>query len=193
MLNSDTFASAAVYYGMVEEIDHWVGKLLDVLEAKGQFDNTMIIFTSDHGEMLGSHGTSGKRFLLEEGVRVPLIVSLPKQGQRESEIKPVTNPVSHLDLFSTILDYLGAPKRLNKSDGESLRRFIEKTSYNKDFDETVVVAEYDFREPRSKQKLSGAFGEEPSLMVRKGPFKLILPRASVSPIPDMMYDLKSDP
>jgi arylsulfatase A-like enzyme len=51
---------------MVEEIDHWVGELLDVLEVKGQFDNTMIIFTSDHGEMLGSHGTSGKRFLLEE-------------------------------------------------------------------------------------------------------------------------------
>src|SRR5690606_25469348 len=72
----------ASYYGMIERIDEQVGRLLDVLEETGQRDDTLVIFTSDHGEMLGDHGllTKGCRFY-EGAVRVPLIISWPLRFQ----------------------------------------------------------------------------------------------------------------
>ena len=83
----------AAYYAMIELIDDNVGRLLAALEETGQRQNTVIIFTSDHGEMLGDHGliTKGCRFY-EGAVRVPLIISWPRQFplQKEpnSEISP---------------------------------------------------------------------------------------------------------
>ncbi len=68
----------ASYYGMVELIDEQVGRMLDALEATGQREDTLVIFTSDHGEMLGDHGLTGKGCRFYEGlVRVPLIISGP--------------------------------------------------------------------------------------------------------------------
>ena len=68
----------ASYYGMVTLIDQQVGRMLEALETTGQRDDTVVIFTSDHGEMLGDHGLTGKGCRFYEGaVRVPLIVSWP--------------------------------------------------------------------------------------------------------------------
>ncbi|MFO7870356.1 MAG: sulfatase-like hydrolase/transferase [Kiritimatiellia bacterium] len=72
----------ASYYGMIELIDENVGRILDELERTGQRENTVVIFTSDHGEMLGDHGLTLKGCRFYEGaVRVPLIVSCPGQFQ----------------------------------------------------------------------------------------------------------------
>jgi arylsulfatase A-like enzyme len=66
----------ASYYGMIELIDENIGRMLDALEATGQRDNTVVIFTSDHGEMLGDHGLTLKGCRFYEGLaRVPLIIS----------------------------------------------------------------------------------------------------------------------
>jgi arylsulfatase A-like enzyme len=55
----------AIYYGMVEELDQWIGKILDRLESRpGTAKNTMIVFTSDHGDLMGAHGMVGKGVLL---------------------------------------------------------------------------------------------------------------------------------
>jgi arylsulfatase A-like enzyme len=155
----------ALYYAMVEEVDYWVGQILDAVDRLGVRNQTVIIFTSDHGVMLGGHGLTGKQLLLEEAVRVPLIVSLP-QGM-EGAGTTITEPVSHLDLHATILDYLGAAN-LDKSDGTSLRRFIEGRSYNKDYDEAMVVVESDFRVPGKSTQFNRAFGKQPNFMIRKG-------------------------
>ncbi|MEZ4707752.1 MAG: sulfatase-like hydrolase/transferase [Caldilineaceae bacterium] len=73
----------ASYYAMIEQIDHEFGRLLDYLEESGQRKNTIVIFTSDHGEMLGDHGLILKGCRLYEGlVRVPLIVSWPGHFQQ---------------------------------------------------------------------------------------------------------------
>jgi arylsulfatase A-like enzyme len=66
-----------VYYALIEEIDDWVGKLLDVLDAAGATSNTMIIFTSDHGEMLGAHAMRGK-------VRTKLVVPSSEKKRNSS-------------------------------------------------------------------------------------------------------------
>jgi arylsulfatase A-like enzyme len=89
---------AAVYYALVEEVDTWVGHLIDQLNLSGLANQTMVVFTADHGEMLGAHELRGKGNLYEEATHVPLIMSFP--GEIPS-VKVVSEPVSHLDVFAT--------------------------------------------------------------------------------------------
>ncbi len=66
----------AIYYGMISFMDHWIGKTLDALEKSGQLDNTLIVFTSDHGHFIGQHGLVAKGpFHYEDVVRVPFIAA----------------------------------------------------------------------------------------------------------------------
>jgi arylsulfatase A-like enzyme len=150
----------AAYYAMIEEVDAWVGRLVSVLDQQGLRQSTLIIFTSDHGEMMGAHGMMNKAILLEEAARVPLIMSA---GNLEKNVT-ITVPVSQLDLYSTILDYLGA----EEADGTSVRRFIRNRSSNSEFDERAVVVELDERFPVTGQQFSMPIGEIPNYMIRKG-------------------------
>jgi len=180
----------AAYYALIEEIDHWIGRILDKLRDVGMLDDTMIVFTSDHGEMLGAHGLHQKQKFYEEAARVPLIISLPQQITPGLVIKQFA---SHQDIFATVLDYLGGSE-FDDSDGRSLRRYIEGTSYNSMYDEHTVVSEFDNRVPKSSTSWSYWTHEElPNFMIRKGNFKLILPRKSVQPKLHMMYNLQDDP
>ena len=95
----------AAYYAEIELIDDQVGRMLDALEATGQRENTIVIFTSDHGEMLGDHGLvlKGCRFY-EGAIHVPLILSWPGrfQGGRRSDAL-----VELTDIVPTLLEVLG--------------------------------------------------------------------------------------
>lgn len=178
----------ALYYALVEEIDEYVGAMLSRLGDAA--DDTLIIFTSDHGEMLGAHGKREKNMFYEEAAKVPLFISFP------GRIKPnvvVDDVVSHLDVYATIMDYIGAPE-VDHSDGSSLRRFIEGST-NAEYDENVVVAEWDYRKPllSNHQVLDRRIDERPSLMIRKGMYKLMVQKKAESNEIDMMFDLQSDP
>ncbi|WP_350274989.1 sulfatase-like hydrolase/transferase [Kribbella sp. HUAS MG21] len=97
----------AAYYAMVSLVDDEVGRILDALEAEGLAGNTIVVFTSDHGEMLGDHQLMLKGPMMYEcAVRVPLIVRWPGQlpaGERRSEL------VQWIDLAPTFLDAAGVP------------------------------------------------------------------------------------
>ena len=173
---------------MVHEVDTWVGKLVDRLKESCLYQNTLIILSSDHGEMLGAHGLKGKGLLLEEATRVPLIVSFPGKISPGTVVK---EPVSQIDLVSTILDYTGAAE-YDKSDGNSLRRYMEKTSWNRLYQEDVAVVEIDNRVPTPNGKLSKRLGSIPNFMVRHGHYKLITTKKKESKVIDMMYDLSVD-
>lgn len=118
----------------------------------------------------------GKGIMLEEATRVPLIVSFPGQIPAGRIVK---EPVSHIDLFATIMDYTGA-STLHRSDGTSLRRYIEKRSWNERYDERVAVVELDKRIPINDNKFSGRLGDIPNLMIRSGNYKLALPKNAES-------------
>lgn len=76
----DAASAMAAYYAMIELVDHNVGRMLTALEATGQRDNTIVVFMSDHGELLGDHGLMHKGCRFYEGlVRLPLIVSWPER------------------------------------------------------------------------------------------------------------------
>ena len=97
--------AAAAEYGMISLIDDGVGRILAALEQSGVADNTIIIFTSDHGDMFGDHGVMLKHAMHYEGcTRVPLVIAQPGQaGVRTSAM------ASSLDLAQTILELAGLP------------------------------------------------------------------------------------
>ena len=104
----------AVYYGMIAGVDHQIGRILDHLEVTGRLDDTIIIFTADHGEWLGDHGLLLKGPMLYDGLlRVPLIMAGPgiTRGRFDT-------PVSTLDLRSTLIDLVGLD--VEPDDGTSL-------------------------------------------------------------------------
>jgi arylsulfatase A-like enzyme len=107
----------AYYYTMVQLIDDQLGVILEALDQYGLTDNTLIIFTSDHGEMLGDHLIGQKGAMIYEGVtRVPLLIRYPK-GFAPSQVEEC---VSLVDLAPTILDFLGIEDNIQR-DGLSLK------------------------------------------------------------------------
>ena len=95
----------ARYFANITLVDEMVGTILAALELNGVADNTVVIFTSEHGEMAGDHGMLEKRSMYEESARVPLIMHVP--GLSASH-QMVPGAVGHVDLVPTILDLMGA-------------------------------------------------------------------------------------
>lgn len=98
-------ASYAVYWGFVTMIDDMIGKIIDVMEAEDLMDDTIILFTSDHGENLGAHGLWQKMVPYEESICVPLIVRIPdRQGGQRAVM-----PVSLVDVAPTLASLCNLP------------------------------------------------------------------------------------
>ena len=110
-----------VYLGLVSMLDECVGQIIDELKEQGIYDDSLIIFTSDHGEMLGSHGLFQKMCMYEESARVPLYIKLPKKGMsgKMAAGTVVDQVVSHVDVMPTLCDYLGIRPK-HQMDGRSL-------------------------------------------------------------------------
>jgi arylsulfatase A-like enzyme len=109
------------YYGMVSEVDHHVGRMLDTLDELGLADDTVVIFTSDHGEWLGEHLKYGKGYPGHDCVsRVPMLMRVPgvEGGKRVSQL------VEGVDIVPTLLELCGAPVPPHLQ-GTSLRSLIE--------------------------------------------------------------------
>lgn len=104
----------ANYLGKMSLVDDCVGRLEEAMKARGTWENTLVIFTADHGEMMGSHGFVTKGRFYEESVRVPLVVRWPghvKTGRSKA-------PVQMMDVYPTIVEAVGgevSPRRFAKS------------------------------------------------------------------------------
>ena len=96
----------AGYYGNIEHIDHEIGRLLDFMEEQGVLDDTLIIFTSDHGDMLGDHNMWRKTYAYEGSAHIPMLFRLPKDMQ-DGVTGRSDKPVMLCDVMPTILDVLG--------------------------------------------------------------------------------------
>lgn len=155
------------YLGMISWIDHKVGLLLDELQRLGMDENTVIVFASDHGEMLGEHGQWSKRILLEWASRIPFLIRYPKN---EAAGTRVAEPVSLLDLMPTLSSIAGV-----KSDLPISGRTLPRTATNQP---PPVICEY-----------LGEGTIEPMRMMRVGDQKYITVRGHGP----QMFDLKKDP
>ena len=120
-----------VYLGLVAMLDDCVGQVLSALKEEGLYDDSIIIFTADHGEMLGSHSLFQKMCMYEESAHVPLFIRFP-----ESEHKDIDRVVSHIDVLPTLVDYLSI-EHDGSFDGRSLIPLIHGDS--SDNDDTAYI------------------------------------------------------
>ena len=173
--DADILRMRRAYYAMASYVDAKVGRLLRTLEDIGAADDTLVVFTADHGDSLGERGLFFKMSFFEWSVRVPLIVHAPFAF----EPRRVRENVSHLDLFPTLLEVAGDGDLPNLSapiDGQSLVPLATQGA-STDWPDTVF----------SEYTAEGVPG--PLLMVRKGPHKLITCPGD----PPLLFDLASDP
>lgn len=96
----------ARYWGLVTLVDRAVGRILRALEESGAADNTIVVFTSDHGDMMGDHSILAKCVMYEEAVRVPLLVRVPWLGRSQWRI---SRPIGQVDIVPTLLELMGQP------------------------------------------------------------------------------------
>jgi len=155
------------YYGLITHVDRQIGEVLGELEAI-DMDEPRLIYTSDHGEMLGAQGLFGKSCVYEDAIRVPLIISGPDipQGVFNEDL------VSHVDLFQTLLDSVGIAANRQDADlpGSSLLGQIPK--------DRRLFAEY---------HATGTTGA--AFVLRQGEYKLIY----YVGYPNELFNLVKDP
>lgn len=160
----------AAYYGMITELDEYIGDIREALDAAGQLSNTIFIYTSDHGEMLGEHGLWYKNNLYEQAARVPLVMS----GPGIPEGKTVSQPVAHVDLVATLLDWAQVPRPAHLR-GTSLLPLMHGRP--------GLKPEFAYSESHSEGNCAGSFA------IRKGDWKYI----HVTWYEDLLFNVKEDP
>lgn len=153
------------YFAEITHLDAAIGRVLGKLDELGLSENTIVLFTSDHGEMAGAHGLFGKGAMYEESLHVPLIVRAPNgpQGLRSEHL------FSSVDFFPTLLELCGAPAAPS-AEGLSYAPFIR--GQVQEVRESVMI-------------------EHDELCIRQGNFKLITDIHARSPI--QFFNLETDP
>lgn len=114
----------AKYSGNISAIDYQIGRIITALKEKGLWDNTLIVFTSDHGDHMGDFSQLGKGTMLESSVRVPFIIKPPHSGKSGKDYPQV---ISLIDLYSTFLDYAGVAGN-SSPDSKSIRPLLDGNS-----------------------------------------------------------------
>ncbi len=112
----------AQYFGMVSEADHQFGRVRAALEALGQWDDTLVIVTSDHGEQLGDHGLIQKMGFFEASYHIPAIVRDPRPGKARGRV--VTRFTENVDWFPTLCEAMDVPVPV-QCDGLPLTPFLD--------------------------------------------------------------------
>jgi choline-sulfatase len=160
------------YYGAIGDVDDKVGELMQALAESGQADNTIVVLTADHGDMLGERGMWFKMSFLEHSARVPLIVHAPGMFTP----RRVAEAVSHVDLLPTLAELArdgNAPDYATPIEGRSLLPHLQGTGGHDE-----AIGEY-----------YGEGTQAPVLMLRRGEKKLI----HCPTDPAQYYDLAADP
>lgn len=121
--------SKRAYYGSVSFIDEQIGRILAALKERGWLDNTLILFTCDHGDMLGDHHLWRKTYAYEGSARVPMLVRWPA-SMAATRGQVLTQPVELRDVLPTFLDAAGVEMDESEFDGRSLLELIRGRSEN---------------------------------------------------------------
>ena len=164
-------AARHAYYGAIAYVDDLIGRLMEALRSAGLAEDTIVILTSDHGEMLGERGLWYKMSFFEGSCRVPLIVASPGRF----EPRRVAASVSLVDLMPTLVELAGGNMQSLgiATDGRSLAPHLRGAGGHDE-----AIGEY---------LAEGAIA--PMVMIRRGPFKFIHSPAD----PDQLFDLEHDP
>jgi arylsulfatase A-like enzyme len=186
---SDLRQLRATYYGMMSEVDAQIGRLIDHLKSTGEYERTLIVFGSDHGEQLGDHWLFAKYSYFDESFRIPLIVRDPRRSADGGRGRVVEAFTENVDVMPTILDWLGTEVPA-ACDGESLLSFCRGKT-DPGWRREVHWA-YDFRNV-ADPKFERAFGltsDQCTMNVIRGErYKYV----HFTALPPLLFDLEEDP
>lgn len=176
----------ATYYGLITEIDDHLGRLFDHMKATGLWDNTLILFTSDHGEYMGDHWMFEKELFYDEAYRVPFIIRDPRPEADATRGTECDGFVESLDAVPTFLNACGldTPEAIQ---GRSLTQWLHGET-PADW-RTEVHADWDFRFYWTPKKLGMPPDKCRGWMIRDHRFKYW----HFNGMPDVLFDLEKDP
>ena len=174
------------YMGLITEIDDQIGRLIAQLETTGQRDNTLIVFTSDHGDYLGDHWLGEKELFHDASVRVPLIVVDPRAEAMATRGTVCNALVEAIDLVPTFVEYAGGEPRTEILEGKSLKPLIQGQATEV---RQHVFSEYDYCFKSARKKLNQPIGDCRLAMICDDQFKLI----HAEGFRPMLFDLQKDP
>jgi arylsulfatase A-like enzyme len=176
----------ATYFGMIAEVDAQLGRVFAAVRAAGAWDNTLIVFMSDHADLMGDHYLLGKGGYHDQSQHVPLIIRSPDAGLRGNVVAEFTE---HVDLFPTLLEIIGATPA-HVGDGRSLTPFLNGATPSGWRD--AAHWEFDFREI-STQVPETALGlnstELNMSVIRTTKWKYV----HFAALPPLLFDLEANP
>jgi len=171
----------ALYFGLITEVDRHIGRVIAFLKDSGQYDDTLIIVTADHGEMLGDRHSWGKFTVHDAAYHTPLIIRQPGNAARAGAV--VSQPVETIDIAPTMLDWVGRAVP-NSMDGRSLLPLL-RGEVPDDW-RSYTISELDFGEPEAPTLWQQALGLGPSnsslSILRDARFTLVEFAADLPPI-----------
>ena len=177
----------ATYAGLISEIDDGLGRVFDYLEETGQWEQTLIIFTSDHGEQLGDHHLLGKIGYHDQSFRIPLVIRDPDASERAGLIEAAFT--ESVDVTPTILDWLGG-EIPRAADGASLIPLVRGVTPPGWRD--ALHYEYDFRDvhySRPETALGLGLDESSLCVIQDDDYKYV----HFAALPPLFFDLRDDP
>lgn len=176
-----------VVRGLVKQIDDHLGHLLDTLARLGRLEDTLILFTSDHGDLAGDHWLGEKEYFFDPVMRVPFIVADPSPLADATRGSACTDLVECVDVVPTILDALGVAPADHRIEGRSLLPVLRGLPGWTPREVTVGQLDYAWREVR--HLLGRGPRECTGWMVRDARWKLM----AWDGYPDQLFDLQEDP
>ncbi|MBB29489.1 MAG: hypothetical protein CME25_11380 [Gemmatimonadetes bacterium] len=182
--NCDLRETQANYFGMITEVDNCLGILFKALRDSGQWDNTLIIFSADHGEYLGDHYLTGKGVFYDESMRVPLIIRDPSAEADHTRGSKLEAFVESIDIAPTILEYLNLPIP-GRFQGTSLLGQVQGS--NQTSPRSEIHYEKDFRNATRDRHPHQCL----LWVIRDDNYKYV--QFADEAIPPLLYDLTSDP
>lgn len=182
--DADRLNVIPTYMGLVRQIDDWLGKLFEFMNRRGLLDNTLIVFSSDHGDFLGDHWLGEKEFMYESGVRIPLIVSDPTAPQGHGVVTDAL--VEAVDVVPTILDILGRTPPAHWVEGRSLRPILHREAESV---REVAISELDYSIYGAARELGLPPRGARMVMARSDRYKYV----HFDGLPPQLFDLTDDP
>lgn len=174
------------YMGLIKQIDDHIGRLLAHLETAGRMDDTLIVFTSDHGDYLGDHWMGEKEFMYEQGVRVPLIIVDPSADALKGATCDAL--VEAIDLVPTLMEAMGLEPPSHILEGASLMPFLrhrQPRSWRE-----AVFSELDYAIYPTARELGLSAREARMVMARTTQWKLVY---FGKRFPPQLFNLNDDP
>ena len=174
------------YMGLIKQIDDQLGLLFRFMDEQGLTDNTMIVFTSDHGDYLGDHWLGEKYLFHDASSRVPMIIVDPSPLADETRGTVNNSLVEMIDLAPTFLDHFGGKQKPHILEGRSLLPLLHDEAGDW---RSYVFSEYDYSFDLARIKLGVSVSDARLYMVTDGHWKYV----HADGFRPMLFDLESDP